>query len=168
MLPRKIVHQSNSQFMVSFIIFLHQYLDERARNYLNCIYLSFSLANPPKPTLTRSSKFNTMFPGESVTFTCKVDASSGWSYLWYHNNTEIQPSDAFRVDINHSKSGQYHCKAKRGKSPFFTEVSEATTLQVSGKLFTFELTSPTIRKHSFLHTWECKHMTITIIITTNN
>ncbi|KAL3064292.1 hypothetical protein OYC64_000555 [Pagothenia borchgrevinki] len=88
-------------------------------------------ANPPKPTLTRSSKFNMMFPGESVTFTCKVDASSGWSYLWYHNNTEIQTSDAFRVDINHSKSGQYHCKAKRGKSPFFTEVSEATTLQVS-------------------------------------
>ncbi|XP_034000608.1 titin-like isoform X2 [Trematomus bernacchii] len=88
-------------------------------------------ANPPKPTLTRSSKFNTMFPGESVTFTCKVNVSSGWSYLWYHNNTEIQTSDAFRVDINHSKSGQYHCKAKRGKSPFFTEVSEATTLQVS-------------------------------------
>ncbi|XP_010764984.1 carcinoembryonic antigen-related cell adhesion molecule 5 [Notothenia coriiceps] len=88
--------------------------------------------NPPKPTLTRSSKFNTMFPGESVTFTCKVDASSGWRYLWYHNNTEIQTSDPnFRVDINHSKSGQYHCKAKRGKSPFFTEVSEATTLQVS-------------------------------------
>ncbi|KAK5923718.1 hypothetical protein CgunFtcFv8_000663 [Champsocephalus gunnari] len=88
--------------------------------------------NPPKPTLTRSSKFNTMFPGESVTFTCKVDASSGWSYLWYHNNTEIQTSDPnFRVDINHSKSGQYHCKAKRGNSPFFTEVSEATTLQVS-------------------------------------
>ncbi|KAI9530687.1 hypothetical protein NQZ68_000177 [Dissostichus eleginoides] len=89
-------------------------------------------ANPPKPTLTRSSKFNTMFPGESVTFTCKVNVSSGWSYLWYHNNTEIQTSDPnFRVDINNSKSGQYHCKAKRGKSPFFTEVSEATTLQVS-------------------------------------
>ncbi|KAF3860484.1 hypothetical protein F7725_000739 [Dissostichus mawsoni] len=89
-------------------------------------------ANHPKPTLTRSSKFNTMFPGESVTFTCKVNVSSGWSYLWYHNNTEIQTSDPnFRVDINNSKSGQYHCKAKRGKSPFFTEVSEATTLQVS-------------------------------------
>ncbi|XP_054464456.1 carcinoembryonic antigen-related cell adhesion molecule 5 [Anoplopoma fimbria] len=92
-------------------------------------------ANRPKPTLTRSSNFDQMFPGESVTFTCKVDVSSGWVYLWYSKGTnEIQAPDnnTYTIEsVDHSNSGQYHCKAKRGKDPFFTEESDTTALQVS-------------------------------------
>ncbi|KAK5863617.1 hypothetical protein PBY51_000637 [Eleginops maclovinus] len=89
-------------------------------------------ANRPKTILTRSSTFDKMFPGESVTFTCQVDVPSEWSYIWYHNDKEILGSNQnIQIGVNHSESGQYHCKAKRGKSPFFTENSEATTLQVS-------------------------------------
>ncbi|XP_044065660.1 basement membrane-specific heparan sulfate proteoglycan core protein isoform X2 [Siniperca chuatsi] len=89
-------------------------------------------ANKPKPTLSRSSNFG-MFPGESVTFTCKVNMSRGWEYLWYHNGT-IQPPNNNTYTINsvkHSNNGEYHCKAKRGKGPFNTEESEKTSLQVS-------------------------------------
>ncbi|XP_070825108.1 cell adhesion molecule CEACAM5 [Chaetodon trifascialis] len=91
-------------------------------------------AKKPKPTLSRSSNFDKMFPGESVTFTCTVTVASGWEYLWYHNGTDIQApnSNTYTIaSIDHPNSGQYHCKAKRGKGPFYTEESEKTTLQVS-------------------------------------
>ncbi|XP_068588665.1 basement membrane-specific heparan sulfate proteoglycan core protein isoform X2 [Cebidichthys violaceus] len=92
-------------------------------------------ANRPKPTLTRSSNFDKMFPGESVTFTCKVAVSSGWVYLWYHKGTDeihAHNNNAYTIaSIDHPNSGQYHCKAKRGKDPFHTEESNTTVLQVS-------------------------------------
>ncbi|XP_062283587.1 titin isoform X2 [Scomber scombrus] len=90
--------------------------------------------NKPKPTVVLTSGFNKMFPGESVTFKCMVDVSSGWNYLWYHNGIEIEGSHdtAYTIDaIDHRKSGQYHCKAKRGKGPFITEQSDTITLLVS-------------------------------------
>nr|XP_040048759.1 hemicentin-2 isoform X1 [Gasterosteus aculeatus aculeatus] len=91
-------------------------------------------ANKPKPTLTRSSNFDKMFPGESVTFTCKVDVSDGWLYLWYHDGTEVQPSSVGTytiASIDHTHSGKYHCKAKRANGPFYTEESDTTALHVS-------------------------------------
>lgn len=75
-----------------------------------------------------------MFPGETVTFTCRVDIASGWEFLWYHNENEIAASntDTYMIKaITLSNSGQYHCKAKRG--PFYTEKSDPMSLQVSGK-----------------------------------
>nr|XP_046252037.1 titin isoform X2 [Scatophagus argus] len=91
-------------------------------------------ANKPKPTLSRSSNFDKMFPGESITFTCKVEESSGWEYLWYHNDTEIKASllSTYKiVSIDKTNSGYYYCKAKRGQAPFYTDKSETTILQVS-------------------------------------
>lgn len=96
----------------------------------------FSLANKPKPTLTRSSNFDKMFPGESVTFTCKVDVSDGWVYLWYHYETQVQASSIGTytiASIDHPHSGKYHCQAKRANGPFHTEESDTTALHVSGK-----------------------------------
>lgn len=77
-----------------------------------------------------------IFLGESVTLTCKVYSSSGWDFLWYHNSeTEISaPNGVYTINvINHSPSGAYHCRAMRGKGPYYTEKSETITLQVSGK-----------------------------------
>ncbi|XP_008302306.1 titin-like [Stegastes partitus] len=90
--------------------------------------------NKPKPKLSQSSNYPEMFPGESITFTCTVDVSTGWEYLWYHNGQEIPAADGKTYPItslDHSKSGQYQCKAKRGKDPFYTEASETTTLRVA-------------------------------------
>lgn len=77
-----------------------------------------------------------MFLGESVTFTCAAGAFSGWEYLWYHDGKEIQApkTDVYTIDsVDHSYSGEYSCKAKRGKGPFYTEESETQSLLVSGK-----------------------------------
>nr|XP_019951972.1 PREDICTED: immunoglobulin superfamily member 1-like [Paralichthys olivaceus] len=86
--------------------------------------------NKPKATLTRRPDFDKMFSGESVTFTCLVDVAFGWEYQWYHNGIEIQAPDTIH-SIDPSNSGQYYCKAKRGKSQFDTERSETTSVQVS-------------------------------------
>ncbi|XP_054642037.1 B-cell receptor CD22 isoform X2 [Dunckerocampus dactyliophorus] len=91
-------------------------------------------ANKPNPTLTQNPKLEHMYPGESVTFLCMIYNSSGWDYMWFHNDKEIQESNnhTYRIDsLVLSDSGRYHCKAKRGKSPFYTEQSETSTLQVS-------------------------------------
>lgn len=96
----------------------------------------FELANEAKPTMTQSSYFDVMFPGESITFRCILSVSFGWDYVWYHNGSEIQTSKSSYTitHIEHHNSGGYYCKAKRGKDPFYTSPSETTTLQVSGKL----------------------------------
>lgn len=77
-----------------------------------------------------------MFPGEAVTFTCTVDVSSGWDFLWYHNGNELQAQKNTYtiVSIDDHNGGEYYCKAKRGKGPFYTEKSETAALQVSGEL----------------------------------
>ncbi|XP_061669289.1 B-cell receptor CD22-like [Syngnathoides biaculeatus] len=91
--------------------------------------------NTPIPALVPDPKLEQMFPGESVTFQCMINVSSGWEYLWYHNDKEIQRCHnniCEIVSLALSDSGQYHCKAKRGgESPFYTEKSKIFNLQVS-------------------------------------
>lgn len=74
-----------------------------------------------------------MYPGEAITFTCRVDESSEWEYTWCHNGSEIQsPISTYSLpSVTHSSSGEYYCKAKRG--PFFIDQSDSTILRVSGK-----------------------------------
>ncbi|XP_061592055.1 obscurin [Cololabis saira] len=89
-------------------------------------------ASKPKPRLSRDSNFDVMYPGESITFTCMVDVSSGWEYVWYQKKKEISGSNTFRIpSLGPSDSGDYHCKAKRGQNPFYTEDSDVASLQVS-------------------------------------
>uniref|UniRef100_A0A3Q3F0I9 Titin-like n=1 Tax=Labrus bergylta TaxID=56723 RepID=A0A3Q3F0I9_9LABR len=85
-----------------------------------------------KPTMSQKPNFNKMFPGESVTFTCKVDGSYGWEYLWFHDGKEIYASSSYTINsVGHPNKGQYRCQAKRGKIPFYSEKSTPTVLQVS-------------------------------------
>lgn len=101
---------------------------------------SYWLANKPKPMLVLNPKGQKMFPGESVTFQCVMDISTGWDYQWYHNDKQIQGSleNTFRIiSLTMSDSGQYDCKAKRGHNPFYTQRSETSMLEVSGKLDTW-------------------------------
>ncbi|XP_035014936.2 titin [Hippoglossus stenolepis] len=88
--------------------------------------------NKPKATLSQRPNLNKMFPGESVNFTCLVDVASEWEYQWYHNGNKIQARDTYTIpSIDHSNSGEYYCKAKRGKGQFYTEPSETTSVLVS-------------------------------------
>ncbi|XP_060912675.1 obscurin [Labrus mixtus] len=90
-------------------------------------------SNKPRPAMSQKPNFNKMFPGESVTFTCTVRESSGWEYLWFHDGKEIHASSSIYTinPVGHPNKGQYHCQAKRGKIPFYSEESTPTVLQVS-------------------------------------
>ncbi|XP_077585900.1 hemicentin-1 [Stigmatopora nigra] len=91
-------------------------------------------ANKPEPTLGLDPKLEQMFPGEYVTYQCMINVSSGWEYLWFHDNNEIKESHNNTHDIVSlalSHNGKYSCQAKRGGRPFYTERSRTLTLRVS-------------------------------------
>ncbi|XP_049611138.1 B-cell receptor CD22 isoform X2 [Syngnathus scovelli] len=116
-------------------------------------------ANKPKPTLALKPQLQEMFPGESVTFQCEIKTSIGWDYVWYHNDVQIQGSfkDSHQiVSLALSHSGRYHCKAKRGQSPFYTEQSDTSTLQVS------EPPTPTMR---LLSSWSDVFQKESVVLT---
>ena len=136
-----------SQLTVGFIMFHHPHFGRMSRDNkdeLTHFLHSFSSENKPKATLSQTPNINKMYPGESVNFTCLVDVASGWEYQWYHNGSQIQVLDTYSIDsIDHSNSGEYYCKAKRGKGQFYTEQSETTSLLVSGKCVTTDSSTTT-------------------------
>lgn len=85
--------------------------------------------------------YKLMHTGDSVSFTCHINISSGWEYLWYKDGTELA---VFGISHNISSvvttnTGSYTCKAKRGeKNVFHTDQTQAISLNVQGK---FSLTS---------------------------
>uniref|UniRef100_A0A3Q2CWJ9 Basement membrane-specific heparan sulfate proteoglycan core protein-like n=1 Tax=Cyprinodon variegatus TaxID=28743 RepID=A0A3Q2CWJ9_CYPVA len=88
--------------------------------------------NKPKPQLTRIPDFPTMYPGESVTFSCMVTESSGWEYEFYHRSTKIDPTSKSlerKVDVTNENSGEHQCLARRGQLK--TEKSDPVSLHVS-------------------------------------
>ena len=94
----------------------------------------------PKPQLTRDPGFEVMYVGESVTFTCKVNVSAGWEYLWYKDsqgtplpNTDTsQTSYTIKTELSHA--GTYWCRVRRGSQPFHSEYSVDIPLKTQGKL----------------------------------
>ncbi|XP_077464560.1 cell adhesion molecule CEACAM5 [Stigmatopora argus] len=91
-------------------------------------------ANKPEPALVLDPKLEQMFPGEYVTFQCMINMSSGWEYLWFHDNNKIKeyPNNTHDiVSLAPSDNGTYSCQAKRGRRPFYTERSKTLTLRVS-------------------------------------
>ncbi|XP_034028369.1 carcinoembryonic antigen-related cell adhesion molecule 5 isoform X2 [Thalassophryne amazonica] len=84
----------------------------------------------PKPTVTQTPNFGTMFRGESVSLRCMVDVSSGWEYMWYSDGKKIQATDIYNVSsADQPHSVKYSCRARRGQ--FFSEESDTKTLDFS-------------------------------------
>ncbi|XP_067096977.1 Fc receptor-like protein 5 [Osmerus mordax] len=86
-------------------------------------------ASKPKPQLTLDPGFEVMYVGESVTFTCKVDVSTGWEYLWYKDSqgTPLPISDtsqsSYTIKTELSHAGTYWCRVRRGSHQFHSEYS---------------------------------------------
>lgn len=133
---------SHSTCIVSFIAFCYQYFCKRNNqqvelNFQCDIWLLFLWsAQSPKPTVRQTSKLHKMFRGESLTYTCAIDGSSGWNFLWYRNGTEIKSTgNTYTINsIKDEDRGEYHCQARRGKYNFSSEASEVTYLEVLGTL----------------------------------
>ena len=68
--------------------------------------------------------------GGSVTLSCSVELSSGWKYYWEHNNQSLTLQDDLHSTgpITVSEGGVYRCRAGRGDPLYYTEYSDAVTL----------------------------------------
>lgn len=99
------------------------------------LYLSI-LGNTPKPTLSKKPGLNPMYVGETVTFTCKVNVSSGWEYKWYKDGKVLTPTkETINIHLDLSDGGNYSCDAIRGELTT-TDHSEEMTQYVLGTLKT--------------------------------
>ncbi|XP_030589104.1 hemicentin-1 [Archocentrus centrarchus] len=96
--------------------------------------------NKPTPSITRQPDAKKLYMGEPVSFECKVEISSGWSYEWYKNGTSILNNQSLNMNnLSWSNSGTYKCVAKRKKTNFTTNFSEERTLPLS------EIPVPTLK-----------------------
>ena len=87
----------------------------------------FLFSDQPKATLTAEQ---TVIPaGGSVSLNCSVEDSSGWKYYWYHHNTLIMEDAAGPITV--SEGGVYRCRAGRGDPVYYTDYSDALTLNTT-------------------------------------
>ncbi|XP_033825187.2 hemicentin-1 [Periophthalmus magnuspinnatus] len=87
----------------------------------------------PQPTLVQDPDYSILFPREPMRFHCHINVSSGWSFVWYQNNKELQPRqgtyEVTSPDTTHS--GSYTCKGKRGKThSFSTPISQVKQVEI--------------------------------------
>ncbi|XP_072306345.1 hemicentin-1 [Eucyclogobius newberryi] len=86
--------------------------------------------NTPKPTLTKTPKYDSLYVGERVHFACSVDVASGWTFKWFKSNREIKGSDSsLSVQLGPFDGGEYSCTGTRGGRTN-TESSDKITLTV--------------------------------------
>ena len=78
-----------------------------------------------------------MFPGESVSFSCHINVSVGWEFLWYKDSKQVTKTSGDNHTISPvgtTNGGSYTCKAQRGKDQaFLSDSSQAINLKVEGK-----------------------------------
>ncbi|KAM6976572.1 V-set and immunoglobulin domain-containing protein 10-like 2 [Aplochiton taeniatus] len=76
-----------------------------------------------------------MYVGESLTFSCAMNMSSDWEYLWYKDQQDPPLShtgNSYSISSpDASHSGTYWCRARRGKTTFYTKYSKPRTLRMS-------------------------------------
>ncbi|XP_064156593.1 hemicentin-2-like [Anguilla rostrata] len=83
-----------------------------------------------------------MYTGERVTLSCGFEGDpAGWEYLWYKDplrhtvpNTDSSRTDGSSFTISSAAlahSGEYRCRAARGRKPFYSDYSDPLTLEIS-------------------------------------
>uniref|UniRef100_A0A3B3XLK0 Ig-like domain-containing protein n=1 Tax=Poecilia mexicana TaxID=48701 RepID=A0A3B3XLK0_9TELE len=86
-----------------------------------------------KPTVTLQPNWP-VYRGEAVTLRCEIQGGgrTQWNYEWRPTNRNSPTSSEYKINsISESDSGEYRCKAKRGRQ--FTEWSDAFRLTVRCK-----------------------------------
>ncbi|XP_066561765.1 Fc receptor-like protein 5 [Amia ocellicauda] len=102
---------------------------------------ALSHTTSPKPLLTLDPPSAEIYTGDRVTLSCGLGGdSAGWEYLWYRDTqgTALPNTDSSRTDVSSytisqaalSHSGQYWCRATRGRVSFHSQYSDALTLDI--------------------------------------
>ncbi|XDV19416.1 hypothetical protein PO909_024888, partial [Leuciscus waleckii] len=89
-----------------------------------------SLSVKDKPILTVKPQ-SSVFTGDTVTLSCDVGSSTGWTFLWRKDSNPESSDDAGTKTISSvrvSDGGTYECRAKRGE--YYTQHSNAIKITV--------------------------------------
>ncbi|XP_034732680.1 uncharacterized protein LOC117947653 [Etheostoma cragini] len=74
-----------------------------------------------------------MHTGDSVSFSCHINVSSGWEYLWYKDGSPLAVSGNNHTisSVVRTNTGSYQCRVKRGSNTvFFSDQSQAVRLDI--------------------------------------
>ncbi|KAM8862513.1 basement membrane-specific heparan sulfate proteoglycan core protein [Spinachia spinachia] len=88
----------------------------------------------PKPLMTQVPDVQKVYTGESVSFKCKVELSSGWRYHLIKDGKQLLNNDGGSFDIRDANSfddGTYKCSATRDITMYNTSHSDGRTIHVS-------------------------------------
>ncbi|XP_051756744.1 basement membrane-specific heparan sulfate proteoglycan core protein-like isoform X5 [Ctenopharyngodon idella] len=91
--------------------------------------VSLSVKDKPKPNLTVKPQ-SSVFTGDTVTLSCDVGQSTGWTFLWRKdsNRESIDHSTKTISSVRVSDGGTYQCRAERGK--YYTKLSDKIKITV--------------------------------------
>lgn len=84
---------------------------------------------------------NVMHTGDSVSFSCHINVSSEWEYLWYKDGSPLPVSENNHniTSVVLANTGLYTCQVKRGvNTVYHSDKSQAVRLNIKR---TFLLTS---------------------------
>lgn len=94
----------------------------------------------PRVTLTQNPSHDVMHTGDPVTFSCHINVSTGWKYLWFKDDIPLAESGANHTitSVLTKNTGSYKCQTKRGNTAVFhSNQTQAVKLNVEGTfLFT--------------------------------
>ncbi|KAF5889252.1 Fc receptor-like protein 5, partial [Clarias magur] len=73
----------------------------------------------PKPTV-RVNPQSSIYTGDTVTLTCELQESTGWEFLFYKYNQQLQDfstepvnTNTLTVTVNNAGDTVYKCRARR-------------------------------------------------------
>ncbi|XP_073330720.1 Fc receptor-like protein 5 [Pagrus major] len=89
-------------------------------------------SNKPRPTVTANRQ--TIPADGDETMICSLEEPAEWKYYWFRRASVFSESQMIRdgepnTDISISQGGIYSCKGGRGNPVFFTEDSDAVTIE---------------------------------------
>ncbi|XP_056104268.1 Fc receptor-like protein 5 [Rhinichthys klamathensis goyatoka] len=111
-----------------------------------------------KPTLTVKPQ-SSVFTGDTVTLSCDVGSSTGWTFHWRKNSNLESSDDAGTKTISSvtvSDGGTYWCRAQRGK--YYTQFSDAIKITVR------ERPKPVVEVKPDVRVFRGERVTLTCVI----
>ncbi|XP_023188510.1 titin-like isoform X1 [Xiphophorus maculatus] len=86
----------------------------------------------PTVTLTQNPSDKLMHTSDLISFTCHVNISSGWKYIWYKDNKRLTSSGTIhQIDsAKTSDSGSYRCQVERETTTTFSSDSRDVELNI--------------------------------------
>ncbi|XP_053089491.1 carcinoembryonic antigen-related cell adhesion molecule 5-like [Pangasianodon hypophthalmus] len=85
--------------------------------------VTLTVSAKPKPTV-RVNPQSSVYTGDTITLSCELQQSTGWKFLWYKNNQQLQllNSEQAHTQVTVDNAGEtvYQCQARRTNYYYYT------------------------------------------------